>query len=264
MSFAPELADTATGFDPTRFEDLYIKEDGHYWFEPRNRLITELILRFFPACRRYLEIGCGTGFVLRGIRQVLPEANLVASEIHPSGLRHARDRLAGSDTVQFIQMDARDIPACSAFDLVGAYDVIEHIEEDELVLKEFYRSLTSGGGVVVAVPQHPFLWSQADEVGHHKRRYRRGELEAKMRAVGFEILFSTSYTATLLPLMAASRLRRRGPEPLEAILKREFDAPAWVNRLLRCILNIEVSLAIFGLKWPVGGSRVVVARKPNH
>lgn len=260
LAFAPEFADTLTGFDPKSFSALNKNEDGHYWFEPRNRLIKALIRRFFSSTSRYLEIGCGTGFVLRGVRETLPDAALVGSEIHPAGLAHARRRLEDT-SVQFVQMDARHIPAREAFDLVGAYDVIEHIEEDERVLAELHATLVPGGGAVIAVPQHPFLWSQADELGHHVRRYRRGELETKMRRAGFEILFSSSYTAILLPLMAASRMRRSRPEQLEAMLKREFDIAPPVNAALRTILHSEVTLTLAGLRWPAGGSRIVIGRK---
>lgn len=263
IAFAPALADSKTGFDPQSFSVLNKNEEGHYWFEPRNRLITGLILRYFPAAAKYLEIGCGTGFVLRGVREALPKAELVGSEIHPSGVSHARRRLVGREGIQFVQMDGRHIPARGAFDLVGAYDVIEHIQEDDRVLAELHAALAPGGGAVIAVPQHPFLWSQADELGLHVRRYRRGELEAKMRGAGFEILFSTSYTALLLPLMAASRLRRSRPEQLEAMLEREFNAAPPVNALLRGVLEAEVSLTLAGLHWPAGGSRIVVGRKPT-
>ena len=70
----------------------------------------------------------------------------------------------------------------------------------------------TGGGTIIAVPQHPWLWSRADDIAYHQRRYRRGELEAKLRRNGFEVLFSSSFTALLLPLMAASRLRQPGSE----------------------------------------------------
>jgi SAM-dependent methyltransferase len=261
LAFAPDLADTLTGFDPKSFSELNSSEDGQYWFEPRNRLITALIQRYFPTAARYLEIGCGTGFVLRGVRSALPKAALVGSEIHPSGLAYARRRLADAGSVQFVQLDARRIPAREAFDLAGAYDVIEHIEDDERVLAELHAALVPGGGAVIAVPQHPFLWSPADELGHHVRRYQRGELEKKMRGAGFEILFSGSYTALLLPLMVASRMRRSGPEQLEAMLRREFEVAPWVNAILRAALEAEVSLTLAGLRWPVGGSRIVVGRK---
>lgn len=71
------------------------------------------------------------------------------------------------------QMDARAIPAEAVFDLIGAFDVIEHIEEDEAALAAIHRALAPGGVAIIAVPQHPWLWSEADDVAHHARRYSR-------------------------------------------------------------------------------------------
>ena len=59
------------------------------------------------------------------------------------------------------------------------------------VLRGMRVATAEGGGIIIAVPQHPGLWSHADVVAHHQRRYRRGELEAKLRASGFEVMFSS-------------------------------------------------------------------------
>jgi hypothetical protein len=103
------------------------------------------------------------------------------------------------------------------------------------------------------------MWSRTDEIAHHQRRYRRGELETKLRRNGFEILFSTSFTAALLPLMIMSRFRRSGEAGGEAI-DREFALNPRVNGLFAAILRAEVRLTLAGFKWPAGGSRVVVGR----
>jgi SAM-dependent methyltransferase len=256
--YAPTLADTSPGFDATAFEGLAQREAGNFWFEPRNRLLVGLSRRYFPAARRYLEIGCGTGFVLAAFAASRPWARLIGSEIHLAGLLQAQKRVRAQ--AELVQMDARAIPARNAFDLVGAFDVLEHIVQDETVIREVHAALVPQGGFIAAVPQHPFLWSSIDEVSHHVRRYRRGELEGKLRSAGFEIIYSSSYTMTLLPLMAASRLmssnRQRSPT-------REFDLPVAANAALRLLLNAEVALTLRGMAWPVGGSRVVVARKPT-
>ena len=255
-SFAPDLAGTPVGFDLSAFDRLATQENGHYWFEPRNRLLTGLAQAFFPQAGRYLEIGCGTGFVLDAFSRSRPWSSITGSELHPAGLVHARRRLG--DRASFVQMDARHIPARNAFDLVGAYDVLEHIREDEAVIAGVHASLADGGGFIVAVPQHPRLWSAADELGQHVRRYRLGELEAKLEGAGFRVLHSTSYTTLLLPLMIASRSRR---SKAASLVNREFDVAPRVNAVLRAVLNAEVSLTLKGLRWPVGGSRIVVARK---
>jgi SAM-dependent methyltransferase len=259
---APALADTVSGFDPASFSLLASIEEGHFWFEPRNRLITAFARRYFPDARSYLEIGCGTGFVLSAMARHPMLTRVVGSELHPRGLEIARRRLPAG-RVEWIQMDARAVPAQKEFDLIGAYDVIEHIDEDETVLREAHNALRPGGGIIIAVPQHPWLWSATDDVAHHVRRYRRGELEAKLRNAGFQILVSTSYTSVLLPPMIVARmlgkLRGRGSSSV-AVNDNELRPPSAMNKLMKSLLNMEVSAALRGIRWPVGGSRLVVAR----
>ena len=184
---------------------------------------------------------------------------IVGSDLHPTGLIRARERTP--EGIEFAQLDAREIPAMKAFDLIGAYDIVEHVADDEAALKTFHRAVSNGGGVVIAVPQHPWLWSRSDEIGHHQRRYRIGELEAKLKRNGFEVLFSSSYTVILLPLMALSRLKSRAnPRHADADVTREISVSGGLNRCLTALLRAEVSLTLAGIRWPFGGSRIVVAR----
>ncbi|MGY8683060.1 class I SAM-dependent methyltransferase [Bradyrhizobium sp. UFLA05-153] len=254
--FAPDLADTISGMDPRGFEALAKVEAEHFWFVARNELLVGLANRFFPEARRFLEVGCGNGVVLRAFAQSRAWHRLVGSELHPSGLTFARKRLPN---VEFVQMDARNIPALNTFDLVGAFDVIEHIADDEGVLRGMRAATDTDGGIIVAVPQHPWLWSRADEIAYHERRYRRGELEEKFSRNGFEVLFSSSYTSLLLPLMIASRLKAQGKSSNEEV-EREFALDPRINGLFTAILRAEVRLTLAGLRWPAGGSRVVVGR----
>ena len=255
--FAPELADTISGFDPVSFGALAEVEATHFWFVARNELIVGLAGRFFPSAKRYLEIGCGNGAVLGALARSRSWERVVGSDLHPTGLKHARTRLPPE--VELVQMDARAIPAVDAFDLTGAFDIVEHVADDEAVLWGLRRATIIGGGTIIAVPQHPSLWSRADEIGHHQRRYRRGELESKLRRNGFDILFSSSFMAVLLPLMALSRIKARITCD-DADVERETALSPRVNSMLAAILRAEVHLTLAGLRWPFGGSRVVVAR----
>ncbi|WP_281024403.1 class I SAM-dependent methyltransferase [Microvirga calopogonii] len=250
-----------TGFNPRLFDSLVEFERHSFWFVNRARLLTSLIARYFPAAQDMLEIGCGTGSVLLALRERFPTLRLSGSELHPQGLAYARKRLG--DEVLLLQMDARRIPATGQFDVIGAFDVIEHIPEDEDVLSEIQTALRPGGGAIIAVPQHPNLWSPADDAAFHQRRYARGELEQKLHKAGFEVLHSTSFNTFLLPLMILSRRQMIWKERKGARLDplSEFRMKDWLNRTLSVILGAEVHLTEAGVKWPVGGSRVVVARR---
>ena len=265
---SPEIdPDEEGGFDPRGFAQLAEAEAEHFWFAPRARLLRALLDRHFPSARSVLEIGCGTGHVLTAFVAGRRWDRAVGSELHAAGLAFARGRLPG--WVELVQMDARRIPARNAFDVVGAFDVIEHIADDAEALRAMFAAVRPGGGVVVSVPQHPWLWSRADEAARHVRRYRRGELEARMREAGFRVMDSTSFAALPLPLMAASRLAARGAgrgragiaREREGGIGREWEMLAGLNSLLRAVLRAEVALTSAGVRWPVGGSRIVVGLK---
>lgn len=258
-TLAPELADTISGFDPRSFHALSEVEASHFWFVARILLINRLAAKYFPQARDYLEVGCGNGAVIASMARSRPWRRIVGTELHPTGLSYARGNLPRS--VELVQMDARRIPADRAFDLIGAFDVIEHIAEDELVLAAMHRATRRGGGAIVTVPQHPWLWSAADDVAYHQRRYGLGEMERKMVAAGYEILFSSSYTALLFPLMVISRLKSRLiPAKDQADINREFEIAPALNAAMTWLLRAEIALTLRGLRWPVGGSRILVAK----
>jgi SAM-dependent methyltransferase len=256
--FAPEKADTGEGFDMGAFERLARLEPTSFWFRSRNRLIVQLLQLHFADARSVLEVGCGTGFVLTGIGQARPEVRLVGSELHPAGLAFAKRRLP---TAEFLQMDARHIPFDSEFDVVLALDVIEHIEEDAVVLDQMFRSVRPGGGVIITVPQHPLLWSANDEFSQHRRRYRRVDLLVKLRGASFEPSQTTSFVTSLLPLMTASRAMQRDVRKFDP--SGEYHAPRAVDRVFEAMLEGERWLIARGVSLPVGGSLVAVARRPT-
>lgn len=259
----PELADGGQGFESESHAQLAEVEAGHFWFEHRNTLITWLMKKYFPAPPSILEIGCGTGYVLRHVAETFPQAHITGSELHPSGLLFAKQRLGAR--AQFFQCDARHLRLSNAVGLIGAYDVLEHIADDVGVLRSMHSALMEGGGVVITVPQHPFLWSEYDEYGKHERRYMRGEMEQKLDSTGFEVLHSTSYISLLLPAMALSRvlsdLRRKSQSGAPEDLGAEFKPSPLINAVFGAITKLEVMLTRLGVKWPLGGSRVIVARK---
>ena len=263
VQLAPDLDDVDEGFDLASYDRLGDIEDDHFWFTTRNEMIAWLVRRFAAQAGRALEIGCGTGYVLFALRKALPSARLSGSELHSLGLVHARQR--HGQAVELFQMDARHSGLSDVLDLVGAFDVLEHIADDRRVVDEIYRMLKPGGVLIATVPQHPWLWSRSDEVAHHQRRYRVGELANKARQAGFRIRYQTSFATVTLPLMAASRLRSRLPNRDKSAesLDIETRVSPRLNAALRVCLRSEHLLRRLGLPLPLGGSQVVVAAKPQ-
>ena len=249
-------ADTTKGFDEESFTHLPDAEQRSFWFRSRNELILWAMRRYFRDAADMLEVGCGTGFVLAGIHGTFPELRLVGGELFAAGLEVAARRVPEAE---LLQMDARRIPFRSEFDVVGAFDVLEHIEEDDLALAEMREALRPGGGLILTVPQHPRLWSVVDDYSHHVRRYRREELLSKVEDAGFQVLRSTSFVSLLLPVLALSRVRLRRRETFDPL--SEYRMPRFVDSALGWVLGAERALIRVGLALPVGGSLFLVARR---
>ena len=257
FALAPEAAESEGSFNKGTYASLADLEARNFWFRGRNRLIVWAMGRYFPEASKFLEIGCGTGFVLSGIATAHAGLRLCGSELVSAGLSFAAARVP---TATLFQMDARNIPFEGEFDVIGAFDVLEHVREDETVLDEIRRAVVPGGGLLLTVPQHGFLWSQQDEFAGHVRRYSRKEVESKLRRAGFTPLRITSFVSTLLPLMFLSRLRhRKGATNFDAW--GELRVGSRTNSVLEHLLNLECKLIAAGVSFPAGGSLLVAARR---
>lgn len=255
--FAPALSDGNDGFSKEYFAKLASLEGKNFWFRSRNKLLIWALRKHFPHITSFLEIGCGTGFVLTGIHQAFPDWRLAGSEVFTQGLTFAQNRLAG---VSLFQMDARLIPFDAEFDVIGAFDVLEHIDEDQTVLSQMFQAVKPGGGILVTVPQHRFLWSTLDDYSFHKRRYSRRELVDKAKRAGFTVLMVTSFVSLLLPMMLLARLRQ--PKNVADIdPTAELRVSPFLNRILEKVLDLERVAFRAGISFPAGGSLLLVAQK---
>ena len=254
--FAPGLAEEHEGFPAGKYPALAKVESENFWFRSRNKLIVRILSRHFGNQKSFLEIGCGTGFVLSGVAAAFPEARMSASEIDLAGLPFVRQRVARAE---IFQMDACQIPFKDEFDVIGAFDVIEHIEEDEKVLNQIYNACKPGGGVIITVPQHPWLWSPLDTHSHHKRRYTKKELVGKIKEAGFEVAETFSFVSLLMPFMWLSRLKSASGKDYDPM--RELALPKFINWVFCRFMDLERVLFKAGVQFPLGGSLLCVANK---
>jgi SAM-dependent methyltransferase len=261
--YAPELAYLNSDFPSEQFDSLYEAEEHNFWFRARNRIIQDRFRKagFQDKSASFLEIGCGTAYVLKGLESQFPQLELSGSEIYLSGLVFARKRLPNAE---FVQLDATKMPFESQFDAVGAFDVLEHIEADVVVMQNAHKALKGDGRFFITVPQHQWLWSAADDVACHKRRYSRREIEEKLRSAGFEVEYVSSFVFTLLPLMYLSRLRSKGKKASDLTQEQimaELRLHPLINGMFSFAMRIDEWLMRLGVRLPAGGSLIVTARK---
>jgi SAM-dependent methyltransferase len=256
-AFAPELAKENSGFSPDSHISLTQVEKGHFWFESRNKLILWIIKKYFPGTISFCEVGCGTGFVLSGIADNFPDFQLSGSEIYSNILSFTKTRVPAAE---LFQTDLCNFPFIDEFDLIGAFDVLEHIEDDQLALENIYNALAPGGGVILTVPQHKWLWSVQDDISFHKRRYSRVELTKKVKDAGFEIIRVCSFVSFLLPLMIISRLKIKKNKGTESC-SGEFQLSQEVNKIFSHCCSFERKIIQLGVNFPAGGSLLVLGRK---
>lgn len=241
-------------FDKDFFETLYKSEDQSFWFRSRNKIIIWLLNKYYAGFENFIEIGCGTGYVLNGIKKEFPKAKYTGSEYFMEGIKFAEMRMPD---VNFIQLDAKNMNENRVYDVVGIFDVLEHIDDDELVLRNIHNSLSDDGMVLITVPQHMCLWSNADVQACHERRYTQNELKNKMKAAGFEINYISGFVSLLFPLMWLSRKNTKSDEGIET----ELEMNKYLNKLLLVVMNIERVLLKLGVKFKFGGSIIAIGRK---
>jgi SAM-dependent methyltransferase len=260
LSFPTEEPNEGESYLPEYFPQLFELEKGSFWFRHRTRIILHAMSRYFPSEGNTLEIGCGTGFILSEIRKRHPHMMLSGSDLFAEGLQYASSRVPDA---AFYQMDACRMPFDSEFDLILALDILEHIEDDTKALGEIYRSIRPGGGLIVTVPQHRWLWSIQDEKAFHQRRYARSELVGRMQDQGFQIVRVTSFVSLLLPLMVLSRVTGRlaASRSEEYDPLRELKISPGLNAVMQAVCFLESMLLKSGVGLPAGGSLLCVGIK---
>jgi SAM-dependent methyltransferase len=260
--YAPKVALDCADYPSDGFDVSAEQEARSFWCRTRNRVLTQVFERFTDRSRPLdvLEIGCGIGGVIGALRRI-PNLRLTGSEIYIPGLRYARARMPD---VSFIQLDATDIPFREEFDAIGAFDVLEHIDDDERVMREAHDALRANGLLIVTVPQYQWMWSNLDEIVHHKRRYSRRELSEKLRRSGFDVIYTTSFVTTLFPFMVLSRIFDR-PSRRSADTKAEFanrvTLSDTINGLFDRVMRVDEAALKIGATLPFGGSLLAVARR---
>jgi SAM-dependent methyltransferase len=127
-----------------------------------------------------LELGMGMGALATRLEQ---GRRYVGVEPDEQSRAIARARLSPRATVV---TDLSEVDSDDLFDVVCAFEVLEHIEDDTTALKSWGAHLTTGGALILSVPAHQRRFGPTDELAGHFRRYERDELEGRLRDAGLE------------------------------------------------------------------------------
>lgn len=235
------------------YTKMYELEDRYWWFVGRRRLALTLLRRNVATERpRVLDLGCGTGVVLR---ELSAWANPVGLDMSDRALDYCRRR----GLTRLAKGDGEALPfADGCFDAVLGLDIFEHIARDDIAFAEACRVLCPGGVLVLSVPAYRVLWGPHDVALHHHRRYRAAEIRRRLTDAGFASARVGYSVFFLFPIVVVWRMfekRKRGPAKASLV-----HVPGWVNRLLIMIQALEASM-IARMNLPWGSSVIAVAKK---
>jgi 2-polyprenyl-3-methyl-5-hydroxy-6-metoxy-1,4-benzoquinol methylase len=262
--YSSSVAADYTDYPESGFDLTNKIAESSFWVTSRNRLFKGLVEKHLKPNGKtaLLEVGCGTGDFIRTLVES-DKLKITGSEVYLKGLMQAKKSFPH---IEFVQFDVSQGAIGIEFDMICAFDVIEHINDDTKALSNIYRMLKPNGVVLLSVPQHMFLWSHLDELVKHKRRYSKRELRAKLKESGFHVSRTTSFVFALFPLMVFSRLFDKGATSSRADereLERRVTFSHFANAVFDFVMRIDEWLIRSGLSLPFGGTLVAVARKPE-
>ncbi|MFC4243500.1 class I SAM-dependent methyltransferase [Gryllotalpicola reticulitermitis] len=229
----------------------------YWWYTVRSELLERVFRRYVPIGGRVLDVGSADAPSSAWMGAL---ANKTSMDLDPRGLDLEAGDVVGSVT---------DIPfADQTFDVVSAFDVIEHVVDEHRALDEIYRLLKPGGYLLMAVPTYQWAWSSHDVASGHVRRYVKGRaIDALVRS-GFNVVRTTYAFAGVFPFFAAERLGRKLTDAITHKSYTDENAvpvlpqpSPWQNRLLLGASRLDAAL-IARTDLPFGSSFFAAAQKP--
>ena len=155
------------------YNDYYTLEREHWWFQIRAKIIMNRISKIASGGRelKILNVGVATGFTSEMLAQF---GSVKSVEYNEDCYEFLKEKL----NIDVVKASILELPfEDNSYDLVCAFDVIEHVDDDSLATKELKRVTKLEGSVIVTVPALMLLWSMHDEINHHYRRYTSSSLK---------------------------------------------------------------------------------------
>jgi len=240
------------------YKDYLIQKnkENHFWYESRKFLIDRL---FFYYSKRLkgdidiLDIGCGTGTELKTMAKY---GNLNALDINENAVRIAQDN--GFNTI--VSDIEKEKLEKEKYDIISAFDVLEHINDDYFALSNIYQALKEDGVFLFTLPAHQIIFAQHDIAMEHKRRYSKKGLKEKLKEEGFKNIELYYWNFTLFPLVFIIRMFKKIFIKKSTLSSEAKTRNKFINKILYIILKLEVKYC-FRKKTLPGLSIYGVAKK---
>lgn len=235
-------------------------EDASYWFRHRTACLLATFVRLPPA-GVFLDIGGGNGQLVAALQAIGRPAALLEPG---GGVHNARRR--GVQNIIHSTFDDAAFPSAS-LGSAGAFDVLEHIEDEINFLKRLREAMQPGARFYCTVPAGPWLWSMDDVTAGHHRRYTERSLRLALQRAGFAIDFiSPFFTWLTLPVCLfrtlPSRFGRRDAVLASSTetMRSEHALPAPLVPFVERVHAWEHHRITEGRRLPAGTSLLCVAR----
>jgi hypothetical protein len=249
-------------YPETGNQDLFEIEEDSFWFKHRNKCIIEAFKKNSKN-NLFFDIGGGNGYVSKGLQEAGIDCVLVEPGV--SGCLNAQKR----DLKNIVCSTLGDANFReSSISNIGVFDVVEHIEDDNLFLKMIHNYLLPEGLVFITVPAFQLLWSHDDVTAGHFRRYTIAGMEEKLKNNGFSIVYSTYFFSLLpIPIILFRKIpnlftfKKNKAKPNEKYTNEHTMKDGIFAKISDYIFQKEISKIKKGVRISQGSSCLIIARK---
>ncbi len=204
----------------------------HWYYASKIRAVKRIIRERGWVVNKILDVGAGSGFFSRRLLE-----KTSASEAWCIDISYEAD---SDETVAGKPIYLRCSCSSLEVDLVLLMDVLEHVDDDIGLLKEYVDKVPAGAKFLITVPAFQFLWSRHDDFLDHKRRYTLPQLESVLEAAGLRVSKGAYYFGGVFPIAALLRLFERMQRKKKPVASQLVKHGVFVNSLLKVICSVEL------------------------
>jgi SAM-dependent methyltransferase len=226
-----------------------IEQPDYWWYRARADLLHAALGSYLGTPQRVLDVGSADGPSVGWMRGAHDRFTI---DVDPRGLVAGEGVCASALALPFAE---------ATFDVVAAFDVLEHCEPEHTAMAELVRVLRPGGRLLMSVPAYEWAWTDHDVRAGHHRRYTRPRLVSAVERGGLDVLRATYGFSGVFPFFVAERALRRVRQSSGAAPQGLTPVPAPLERLLLGLAGVDARL-LADRDLPFGSSVFLAAVKP--